>query len=376
MTVPRIGVVGTGIAGSLLGWRLVANHPDWQVELFGAPATHGDATGVSGGLVRTFETDPVGRALAAASLAELLANPMLRTWSEYRPIGSVYLVDPSDRWAVDAARGLAGSAGSDGVCVLDAAGLAARYGWCGLPEGTVGVAETQAGNISPDSLRGRALTDLVNRGVPVRTEPVAGLDCEPDGAVTVRTGAQPGIGADTHRFDMVVVAAGRWTARVLRASGLPHQGYRVKLVQYGVYEALGSPPPAFVDDTSGLYGRGRANGQVLLGVPVHRFGIDPDRPQPDLDAQRQATDLANQRLPGLRLGRLLRVVTGADCYTEPAGLALRDVAGPAGRIFTFTGGSGGSAKLALAASARAADQLAALPYACPPVSRHVAARGT
>ncbi|HEY9473274.1 MAG TPA: FAD-binding oxidoreductase [Mycobacteriales bacterium] len=382
MTTPRIGVVGAGIAGSLLAWRLAMKDPDRRIELLGAPAPHGDATGVSGGLVRTFETDPASRALATESLAELLANPTLRAWSEYRPIGSVYLVSPSDHPAIAAATGLAESAGlagsagatdrvgTAGISVRDAAGLAAEYGWCGLPEGSLGVVETLAGNISPDSLRGRILDDLVNRGVPVRREPVTELWCEPDGGVTVRTSTR------AHRFDAVVVAVGRWTARLLRNSGLPDEGYRVKLVQYGVYEAFGPPPPAFVDDTSGLYGRGRVNGQVLLGIPVHRFDIAPDSPQPDLDAQCRATELAEQRLPGLRLGRLLRVVAGADCYTEPAGLRLREVPGPPGRIFTFTGGSGGSAKLALAASARAADQLAALLHTDPPTRRRTPARST
>lgn len=354
---PRVGIVGAGIAGSLLAWRLAAAHPDWRVELLGAPAAGGDATGVSGGLVRGFETDPAARRLAADSLAELLASPTLRAWSGFRQIGSVYLVDPADGTALAAATDWAGDptgAGRFAASVLDADGLAAEHGWAGLPEGCLGVVEPQAGNISPDLLRQAVYADLTRRGVPVRPEPVAGVRPEADGGATVRTGA------GTRGYHAVVVAAGRWTARLLTDCGLPGEQYRVKLLQYGQYQAAGPPPPAFVDDTTGLYGRGHTGGQVLLGIPIQRFDIDPDNPQPDLDAQRQATELARSRLPSLRLGRLCRVVAGADCYTEPAGLRLRELPSRPGRVYTFTGGSGGSAKLALAASAAAAGELAGL----------------
>ena len=47
-------------------------------------------------------------------------------------------------------------------------------------------------------------------------------------------------------------------------------------------------------------------------------------------------------------------VSAADCYSDPPGLALRHVTGA---MHTFTGGSGGAAKTALAASRIAARAL-------------------
>jgi len=64
--------------------------------------------------------------------------------------------------------------------------------------------------------------------------------------------------------------------------------------------------------------------------------------------------LTRRRLPRLRLGPVVRRAGAADCYTEPAVLTLRTVAEG---VYAFSGGSGGSAKTALAASARAAAEL-------------------
>jgi hypothetical protein len=57
------------------------------------------------------------------------------------------------------------------------------------------------------------------------------------------------------------------------------------------------------------------------------------------------------------LGSPAERVVSADSYAYPPMLALRPVQGSGGRVLTFAGGSGGSAKSALAASRRAAALL-------------------
>jgi glycine/D-amino acid oxidase-like deaminating enzyme len=88
----RVAIVGGGIAGALLGWRLtqVTDRVDVEVFAGGRPGA-ADATGASGGLVRGYESDAVACRLAAESLAELVGSPTLREWSDYREVGSVYL---------------------------------------------------------------------------------------------------------------------------------------------------------------------------------------------------------------------------------------------------------------------------------------------
>jgi hypothetical protein len=58
---------------------------------------------------------------------------------------------------------------------------------------------------------------------------------------------------------------------------------------------------------------------------------------------------------GVELGRPIRTVAAFDCYSDPPGLTLRPTSIPS--VFTFTGGSGGAAKTALAASRLAAAAL-------------------
>jgi len=164
------------------------------------------------------------------------------------------------------------------------------------------------------------------------------------------------LGADDLRsdYDRVVVAAGSWTAAVLRASGLPADGYRVKSIQYAIYPATGWPPTTVVDDVTGMYGLPDTDGYVLLGLATDRWDVEPDRPPFDPAVQEEAVRLAQARFPALRLGPPKRQVGSADCYAEDPMLMLRPVLG---NVVTFTGGAGASVKTALAASRQAANEL-------------------
>jgi len=56
--VNRIAVIGGGIAGAMLAWRLTDHRDDVEVHLYtGAPARRFDASSASGGLIRAFETE-------------------------------------------------------------------------------------------------------------------------------------------------------------------------------------------------------------------------------------------------------------------------------------------------------------------------------
>src|SRR5438094_327178 len=91
----RICVIGAGLAGASLSWR-VAQLPDVQLALAPGPSGAADATAASGGLVRGFETGAAQRRLAIDSLLELLADPVLRDWSGYTRCGSLYLPAATD----------------------------------------------------------------------------------------------------------------------------------------------------------------------------------------------------------------------------------------------------------------------------------------
>lgn len=355
----RACVVGGGLAGSLLAWRLARATgltAGWDVELVPGDPGRADATAASGGAVRAYEEEAEQRRLAAESMAELLASPTLRGWAGFREVGSVCLRRDAAGLAgavADIERVLPGS-----TEVLDRAGLE-RRGWAGLHDGAVAVGERLAGYLSPARLRDSLLTDTrLRRRVSVRAGRVEAVTLRDDGRV--RCG-----GAD---YDVVVLAVGAWTPAVLAAAGLPAAGYRTKSIQYVVHRVGGWRPPQFVDGVTGLFGRPTTDGGLLLGLPTERWDVEPDRPPLDPGLPESAAELARARFPQLRLGTPGRPVHSCDCYAGDPGLALRRVV-DTHPLFTFTGGAGGSAKTALAASARAAVQLGL-------VSRPTDGRGT
>ncbi|MFL6130012.1 MAG: NAD(P)/FAD-dependent oxidoreductase [Mycobacteriales bacterium] len=353
----RACIVGGGLAGSLLAWRLArASGPaaGWDVEL--APGDRGpaDATAASGGAVRAYEQDPAQRRLATQSLVELLASRTLRRWADFREGEAVCLSGEPD--------GLPGAVAEIDALLPGSAELVdgaelARAGWAGLPDGAVAVRERRAGYLSPGRLRDALLADcagpaVARRRVSVRDGRVRTVVLRDDGRV--RCG--------TEDYDLVVLAAGAWTPALLAAAGLPADGYRTKAIQYVVHRAGHWRPPQFVDGVTGLFGRPTADGGLLLGLPTEHWDVEPGPPAPDPALPGAAAELVRARFPALRLGPAGRPVAGTDCYAGSPGLSLRRVV-DTHPLFTFTGGAGGSAKTALAASSRAVIELARV---CPP----------
>ena len=342
----RICVVGDGIAGTLLSWRLATRA---RVQLVtGGATTRRDATGASGGLVRGFETARVNAADAVRSLAELYGDAHLRAVAGFRETGSVYLTrDPLDPATLgDIEDRLPGS-----VSVTSPAAVTERYGLHGDPADGVAVVERRAGFLSPGRLRDAIMATLPALGVEVVRAPLARVEGDDHPRYEA--------GGTVATADAIVLATGAWTGPLLAASGLDAGGLRTKAVQYTIFEVVGSCPPPFVDERSGLYGRPAGPGRILLGLPSDRWDVPPPIWVAAAEVE-QVRAIARTVLPGLRLLAAVCSVAAVDSYAEDGQLRLRRVA-PG--VFTFTGGSGGAAKTALAAAARAAAQL--LPTAVP-----------
>ncbi|MDH6580630.1 FAD-dependent oxidoreductase [Kitasatospora sp. MAP5-34] len=358
----RICVVGGGIAGTMLAWRLI-RHAGVDVDLITGPDGADDATRASGGLVRAFDPDPALAELATRSLRELRASALLRQWSGYQETGSLYLrAEPATGPRHPR------TPTPDAAELLDRHALAARYGLTGLPEHTTAVLEHHAGYFSPDLLRRGARADFTARGGHLDHGVLREIRPGPAG-VAYRTNQ------GWANADAVVLAAGAWTGRLLTDCDLPPIGVRTKVIQCAVY-ATGTgrntgtgtdtgtdtgtgrhPLPAFVDETSGLYGRPAGPGRMLLGLPTQRWDVPPG-PQPFMDREERAVRRAlAQRLPGLQINPPHRFVAVAEAYVPEGRLELRPVPGHHPALFTFTGGSGGAAKTALAAGAGAAADL-------------------
>jgi len=346
----QVDVVGGGLAGALLGWRLAEQPTVDRVRIAPGPAA-ADATAASGGNVRAYEVNPAQRALAVRSMAELRADSRLRAWSGYVECGTLYLPERT----ADLAEAVAGINGAlpGSASVLDAAELAA-LGFAGLPADAAGVREQQAGYLDPARFRTAVLADLAGRP-NVRLLPEGAIsDLDPSGFT---------LAGERYSTDLLVLATGAWTPALLTGAGLPATGLTTKSIQYQIHSASGALPIAFVDDHTGLFGKPVPDGRLLLGLPTDGWAAPATGVGVDAGLAERAVRLATERFPSLTLSDPAGPVTAVDCYAvsesaEPGLLALRPVEGTDGRLYTFTGGSGGAAKTALAASRLAAIQLA------------------
>ena len=359
-----IAVVGAGLAGTLLAWRLHSAGATVEI-LTGSAGAGWDATEASGGLVRGFEPDAVACREAAESLAELRSSPTLRRWSAYREVGSLVLWGASKYHHYGADGPLTTTTGAPAepmrilaellpgsATVLTAAELSARYSLRGLPDGMVGVAERHAGYLSPARLRSAVLAELAGAGVPLRPQRVTAVPAP--NKVRLADGS-------TRRYDTVVLTTGAWTPRLLAGSGLADPDLRTKHVQYSLHAAGPAGLGAFLDCTTGLYGRPAHGGGFLLGLPSDRWDVDPDAVGPDPRLAARALEYARERLSN-PMTPAPRTVAAFDCYHREPGLRLRRH-GTA--LLSFTGGSGGAAKTVLAASRTAATALLGAPAGVP-----------
>jgi glycine/D-amino acid oxidase-like deaminating enzyme len=349
----RVCVAGGGLAGSALAWRL-AQLPGISVLLLAGRGSGRDATSVSGGAVRAYETLAAQRQLAIASMAELLGSPVLRQWARYRPASFVYVRD--------AAAELAGQIAEidqvlPGSARLVPAAEAFGGGWAG-PDG-VAVVERQAGSVSPGQLRDALLADFASRP-RTRLLPADLTEVTAAAGRGVLVGAG---GPPLREQDVLVLAAGAWTPHLLRSTGYPAPAYRTRSIQFNTYEAGPWLPPPFADDRTGLYGKPLAGGGLALGVPVRHWGASAGGRAITPAVHVAVTGLARESFPRLRLGAVRARTSAVDCFCDPPVLTLRRVPGAGGRVLTFTGGSGSAAKTALAASALAAVQISELALA-------------
>jgi glycine/D-amino acid oxidase-like deaminating enzyme len=355
----RACVLGGGLAGAMLSWRLASAAAGWRIDVVAGRQVNRDATKVSGGAVRAFETDPVQRARATASLLELTNSKTLRDWSGYQPVDTVYLTDEP---GLSAAVAELNTAFVDSVELLSTVDLQ-RRGWAGLPDGAAAVLERHSGYTAPDRFRTALLTDALARpGVLLLDADATAIRLNEDDSISCVVGGVDRV------YDIVVIAAGPWTGHVLRSNGLPAGGFRTKSIQYSIYPVADWCPSEFVDEHTGLFGRPTIDGRFLLGLPTDEWDADPDRPVVTPALHTRAAATAAWRFPRLHLGVADLAVAATDCYCDRQMLTLRPVVDSDHRLFTFTGGSGGSVKTLLAASTEAAQHVLELDNRTAPVT--------
>jgi glycine/D-amino acid oxidase-like deaminating enzyme len=358
---PRIAVIGAGVSGAAI-LEALTRAGIGQPTLFDKECASAGATGLSGGLVRVYHTDPFLSDLAAESVPGLrLLGRALSSSIGYVQTGSLYLEAdhrvPQMRDEVDRLRSRGDWPHNDRPpgdwplrVLLPDEGKARfpTFEWAGVG---AAVYEERAGYASPRQTT-KALLSLATSGGAVVAEGTPVLE------IQTRGGRVAGLRLASSSFaaDIVVVAAGAWSRDLLTGLGLAVP-LRSKRIQYNFFQGSGAPGhPAFIDDTTGVYGRPHEPGTSLIGMALDEWDISlgPTAVNPLTSAA--IHDAAIQRAPWLKEATVAGGVSGFDAYT-PDGHVLLGFDDQIEGLFLATGCSGGGFKMALGVGQRVAAAL-------------------
>lgn len=363
MVSPRIAIVGGGVGGAAI-LEALTRAGIGRPTLFEKKYASAGATGLSGGLVRVYHTDPFLADLAAESVPGLrLLDRALSSSIGYVQAGSLYLEAehrvPRMREEVERLRECFGRSLRDWPLrvLLPDEGKARfpAFEWAGVG---AAVYEELAGYASPRQTTKALLSLATSRGAEVAEgTPVIEIKTRGGRVSGVRL-ASSSFATDMVAADIVVVAAGAWSRDLLTGLGLAAP-LRTKRIQYNFLKVSGAPRhPAFIDDTTGVYGRPHEQDTSLIGMALDEWDV-PLEPSAINSATSAAIhDAAIQRAPWLKGATVGGGVSGFDAYT-PDGHALLGFDERIEGLFLATGWSGGGFKMALGIGRHVAAALTA-----------------
>ncbi|MGH8917591.1 MAG: NAD(P)/FAD-dependent oxidoreductase, partial [Actinomycetes bacterium] len=352
-----IAIVGGGVSGAAI-LEALTRVGIGRPTLFEKGRASAGATGLSGGLVRVYHTDPLLSDLAAASVPALrLLDRAVASSVGYVPAGSLYL-EAEHRVPRMLAEVERLKQGGDQLSdwpfqvLLPDEGKARfpAFDWTGIG---AAVYEELAGYASPSATTKALLSLAASRGAVV-------AEGTPVIEIQTRGGRVAGVRLASSSFaaDIIVVAAGAWSRGLLTGLGLAAP-LRTKRIQYNFFQAPGVPGhPAFIDDTTGVYGRPHEPGTSLIGMALDEWDValHPTVINPLTSAA--IHDTAIGRVPWLTGARVAGGVSAFDAYT-PDGQALVGFDDHIAGLFLATGHSGGGFKMALGVGQRVAAALTA-----------------
>ncbi|MGH3979774.1 MAG: NAD(P)/FAD-dependent oxidoreductase [Pseudonocardiaceae bacterium] len=353
MSGPRIAVVGGGVSGAAI-LEALTRAGIGRPTLFEKAGVAAGATGLSGGLVRVYHTDPFLSDLAADSVPGLRRlDAALSSSMGYVQAGSLYLeAEHRVRRMREEVERLRGRCDWPLRVLLPDEGKARfpAFEWAGVG---AAVYEERAGYASPRQTTKALLSLATSRGAVVAEgTPVIGI--------RARRGRVAGVRLPSSSFaaDIVVVAAGAWSRDLLTGMGLAVP-LRSKRVQYNLFRVPGAPRhPAFIDDTTGVYGRPHEPGTSLIGMALDEWDVALRPAAIDPSTSAAIHDAAQQRASWLKGATVAGGASGFDAYT-PDGHALLGFDDQVEGLFLATGWSGGGFKMALGVGQRVAAALTA-----------------
>ncbi|WP_405085832.1 NAD(P)/FAD-dependent oxidoreductase [Microbispora sp. NBC_01389] len=337
-----IAIVGAGVHGAAAAFHLARRGV--SVAVFDRGPVSGGPTGRSGGICRAYYTDPFLAETARDGIA-FLAGFEERTGghqSGFRRTGAFYLHGPGD---VEAAAGTAARLGELGVRgeLVGAEALPARLPGLDLDGVAVAVWEADAGYADPYAATvGLAAAARRHGAVFHPHRPVVALAEESHGAaVTTSDG-------EVHRAGRLLVAAGPWTAALLRPLGvdlpLTVERHVVAVSEHDPADAGGLVPHVLIDLPGGYYTTPQPRTQYLTGGVVPASAAGPD----DVPGPRSGELEALAAASGVRSAARRRArVTGGWASLYDVSPDWQPVTGRVGEhVYVDAGTSGHGFKLA------------------------------
>ncbi|GAA0365518.1 FAD-binding oxidoreductase [Microbispora corallina] len=300
-----VGIIGAGVHGVSAAFHLARRGVATAVFERRSPAA--GPTGRSGGICRAYYTDPFLAENARDGIA-FLADFADRTGggdSGFRRTGAFYLHGPDDTEAAERTARRLAEAGiaSEAVAARDLPGRLPHLDLGGV---AVGVWERDAGYADPYSTTLGLARAARAHGADLHLErPVVRVD---EGVRGVRVTTEDGT---VHEAGRLLVAAGPWTAGLLRPLGadlpLTVERHVVAVLEHDPADAAGLVPHVLIDVAGGYYSTPQPRTQYLVGGVVPALPADPGR-DPEPAGEGELKDLAAaaaRRSPARRRAALI-----------------------------------------------------------------------
>ncbi|GAA0999616.1 FAD-binding oxidoreductase [Acrocarpospora macrocephala] len=274
-----IGIIGAGVHGAAAAFHLARRGA--SVVVFDQGPISGGPTGRSGGICRAYYTDPFLAETARDGIA-FLADFEERTGghqSGFRRTGAFYLHGPDDVAAAAETAARLGSLGVDSELV-GADALPATLPNLDLDGVAVAVWEANAGYADPYATTvGLAAAARRHGAVFHPHRPAVALTEESRGAAVTTSDGR------VHRFARLLVAAGPWTAALLRPLGvdlpLTVERHVVAVAEHDPADTAELVPHVLIDIPGGYYTTPQPRTQYLTGGVIPGSAADPgDFPGP------------------------------------------------------------------------------------------------
>lgn len=148
--------------------------------------------------------------------------------------------------------------------------------------------------------------------------------------------------------DIVVVCSGAWSMKLALVSNIsPPKKIRTKSIQMAKFRKNNlseKNTPIFLDETTGMYGRGSNTNQMMIGIPTKNWDIEPNEVPVTSETTYSKLFTTAQPIWNLSSEDFIHHINMFDAYTEDEKPIVQssDIEG----LYWATGFSGGGFKIA------------------------------